>query len=129
VKPTSIKLGDVATVEQTLAPSTSTTHTNGKPSIGIAIIKTNDGNTVSISHAIQDKLPALQNTLGHGAKILVVSDQSPVVTSSVSGLVREGLIAAVFAILVILVFLFSLRARLVTAISIPLSIVIALSAL
>lgn len=126
VQPTPIKLGDVATVEQTLAPSTSITRTNGKPSIGIAIIKTNDGNTVSISHAIQDKLPSLQNTLGHGAKIFVVSDQSPTVTNSVNGLVREGLIGAAFAILVILVFLFSLRSTLVTAISIPLSIVIAL---
>ena len=126
VKPTPITLGEVATVEQTLAPSTSITRTNGKPSIGIAITKTNDGNTVSISQAIQEKLPSLQNTLGHGAKIFVVFDQSPFVRSSVNGLVSEGLIGAGFAILVILVFLFSLRSTLVIAISIPLSIVIAL---
>ena len=126
VKPTPITLGEVATVEQTLAPSTSITRTNGKPSIGIAITKTNDGNTVSISQAIQEKLPSLQNTLGHGAKIFVVFDQSPFVRSSVNGLVSEGLIGAAFAILVILVFLFSLRSTLVIAISIPLSIVIAL---
>src|SRR6266567_5022102 len=126
VKPTPITLGEVATVEQTLAPSTSITRTNGKPSIGIAITKTNDGNTVSISQAIQEKLPSLQNTLGHGAKIFVVFDQSPFVRSSVNGLVSEGLIGAGFAILVILVFLFSLRSTLVIAISIPLSIMIAL---
>ena len=126
VKPTPITLGAVATVEQTLAPSTSITRTNGKPSIGIAITKTNDGNTVSISQAIQAKLPALQKTLGHDANIYVVFDQSPFVRSSVDGLVSEGLIGAGFAILVILVFLFSLRSTLVTAISIPLSVVIAL---
>jgi len=126
VKPTPITLGTVATVEQTLAPSTSITRTNGKPSIGIAITKTNDGNTVSISQAIQEKLPALQHTLGNGAKIFVVFDQSPFVRSAVNGLVTEGLIGAGFAILVILVFLLSLRSTLVTAISIPLSIVIAL---
>ncbi len=126
VKPTPITLGAVATVEQTIAPSTSITRTNGQLSIGIAITKTNGGNTVSISQAIQDKLSGLQQTLGHGAKIFVVYDQSPFIKSSVDGLVSEGLIGAGFAILVILVFLFSLRSTLVTAVSIPLSVVIAL---
>jgi HAE1 family hydrophobic/amphiphilic exporter-1 len=124
--PTPMMLGEVATVEQTLAPSTSITRTNGKPSIGIAITKTNDGNTVSISQAIQDKLPSLENTLGHNARIFVVYDQSPFVKSSVTGLITEGLIGAGFAILVILVFLLSLRSTLVTAVSIPLSVIIAL---
>jgi len=126
VRPTPITLGEVATVEQTLAPSTSITRTNGQLSIGIAITKTNDGNTVSISQAIQNKLSSLQNTLGHHARIFVVFDQSPFVKSSVNGLVSEGLIGAGFAILVILVFLLSLRSTLVTAVSIPLSVVIAL---
>jgi len=124
--PTPITLGEIATVTQTLAPSTSITRTNSKPSIGIAITKTNDGNTVSISQAIQDKLPSLENTLGHNARIFVVYDQSPFVKSSVTGLITEGLIGAGFAILVILVFLQSLRSTLVTAVSIPLSVVIAL---
>ena len=126
VTPTPITLGEIATVTQTLAPSTSITRTNSKPSIGIAITKTNDGNTVSISQAIQDKLPSLENTLGHNARIFVVYDQSPFVKSSVTGLITEGLIGAGFAILVILVFLLSLRSTLVTAVSIPLSVIIAL---
>ncbi len=126
VKPSPVTLGAVATVIQTLAPSSSITRTNRQPSIGIAITKTNNGNTVSISQAIQDKLSSLQNSLGNGAKIFVVSDQSPYIKNSVQGLVDEGLIGAGFAILVILVFLFSLRSTIVTAISIPLSIVIAL---
>ena len=126
VTPTPITLGEIATVTQTLAPSTSITRTNSKPSIGIAITKTNDGNTVSISQDIQDKLPSLENTLGHNARIFVVYDQSPFVKSSVTGLITEGLIGAGFAILVILVFLLSLRSTLVTAVSIPLSVIIAL---
>jgi hydrophobic/amphiphilic exporter-1 (mainly G- bacteria), HAE1 family len=56
----------------------------------------------------------------------VVFDQSPFVSNAVNGLVTEGLIGAGFAILVILVFLLSLRSTLVTAVSIPLSVVIAL---
>ena len=123
---TPVKLSDVATVKQDLAPSTTLTRTNGKDSLGISITKSSSGNTVSISQAIQKQISSLENTLGNGAKITVVSDQAPSITSAVNSLVREALIGAVFAILVILVFLFSIRSTLVTAISIPLSIVIAL---
>ena len=127
--PTPVHLSDVATVQQDLAPSTSLTRTNGLDSLGISITKTSDGNTVNISDAVNGKLIALQNQLGNGAHLTIISDQAPTIKSSVSGLVNEGLIGAGFAILVILLFLFSLRSTLVTAISIPLSIVIALIAL
>jgi HAE1 family hydrophobic/amphiphilic exporter-1 len=127
--PLPIKLSDVATVQQTLAPSTSLTRTNGQPSLGISITKTADGNTVNISQEVNNELASLQDQLGHNAKITVISDQAPSITSAVHGLLNEGLIGAAFAILVILLFLFSLRSTLVTAISIPLSIVIALIAL
>ena len=123
---TPVKLSDVATVKQDLAPSTTLTRTNGKDSLGISITKSSSGNTVAISNAIQKQVSSLENKLGDGAVITVVSDQAPSITSAVNSLVREALIGAVFAILVILVFLFSIRSTLVTAISIPLSIVIAL---
>ncbi len=125
-KSTAVKLSDVATVKQDLAPSTTLTRTEGKDSLGLSITKTSSGNTVSISNDIHNQLTALQNKLGNGAKITVISDQAPSITTAVNSLVREGLIGAVFAILVILVFLLSIRSTLVTAISIPLSIIIAL---
>jgi HAE1 family hydrophobic/amphiphilic exporter-1 len=124
-----VTLSDVATVQQVLAPSTTLTRTNGQPSLGISITKTDSGNTVDISNAVNSDLASLASQLGHGTKITVVSNQAPTITSAVSGLVREGLIGAGFAILIILLFLFSIRSTLVTAISIPLSIVIALIAL
>src|SRR5215470_3482378 len=127
--PYQYKLSDVATIKPGVSPSTSLTRTNGKPSLGIAITKTADGNTVNISQAVNAKLSFLESQLGNGAKLTIVSDQAPSITSAVSGLVREGLIGAGFAILVILLFLFSIRSTLVTAISIPLSTVIALIAL
>lgn len=127
--PVTVKLSDVATVEQSVAASTSLTRTNGQPSLGISITKTSDGNTVAISQAIKDKISGLESQLGNGATITVISDQAPTITNAVNGLRNEGLIGAGFAVLVILLFLFSLRSTLVTAISIPLSIVIALIAL
>jgi HAE1 family hydrophobic/amphiphilic exporter-1 len=126
---TPVALKDVATVQQTLAPSSTLTRTNGKDSLGISITKTTDANTVSVSQQVRQMLPSLESKLGHNAQITIVSDQSPTITSAVSSLVREGLIGAAFAIIVILLFLFSLRSMLVTAVSIPLSVVIALIAL
>ncbi len=124
--PTPVKLQDVATVKEDFSPTTSLTRTNGKPSLGVSIVKTDAGNTVAISNAVHNQLASLQNGLGHNASITVVSDQAPSITSSVNDLLREGITGAVFAIIVILLFLFSIRSTLVTAISIPLSIVIAL---
>ncbi len=121
-----IKLGDVATVKEDLAPSSTLTRTNGKPSLGIAITKTNDGNVVSISQDVNKQIPDLERKLGYNAHITVVSDQAPYIQESVRDLAREGLLGALFAVVVILVFLLSVRSTLVTAISIPLSIVIAL---
>jgi HAE1 family hydrophobic/amphiphilic exporter-1 len=121
-----VKLSDVATVQQSLTASTTLTRTNGRDSLGISITKSSSGNTVSISQAINKQLTDLENKVGPGTKLAVISDQAPTIQASVTDLVKEGLIGAVFAILVILLFLLSVRSTLVTAISIPLSIVIAL---
>ena len=126
VTSTPVKLSDIATVQQTLAPSTTLTRTDGKDSLGISITKTTDGNTVNISNAVHNDISSFESKLGNGAHITVVSDQAPTINSAISSLVREGLIGALFAIVVILIFLLSIRSTLVTAISIPLSIIIAL---
>ncbi len=123
---TPVKLSDVATVQETLAPSTTLTRTNGKDSLGISVTKTSSGNTVSISQAIKKQIPDLEKKLGSNAQITIVSDQAPPIQTSINELVREGLTGAGFAILVILLFLLSIRSTLVTAVSIPLSVVIAL---
>ena len=121
-----VKLSDVATVQQSLTASTTLTRTNGRDSLGISITKSSSGNTVTISQAINKQLTDLENKVGPGTKLAVISDQAPSIQTSVTDLVKEGLIGAAFAILVILLFLLSIRSTLVTAISIPLSIVIAL---
>ena len=64
--------------------------------------------------------------LGSGADLTVVSDQGPAVSKSIYGLTTEGALGLLFAVLVILVFLASIRSTLVTAVSIPLSVVLAL---
>ncbi|MEV7864900.1 efflux RND transporter permease subunit [Streptomyces sp. NPDC088124] len=121
-----VRLGDIATVEQTESAATSLTRTNGKPSLAVAVTMDKDGSAVAISDAVKEQLPDLRKDLGSGADLTVVTDQGPAVSKSISGLTTEGALGLLFAVLVILVFLASLRSTIVTAVSIPLSIVLAL---
>ncbi|MFF9586759.1 efflux RND transporter permease subunit [Streptomyces achromogenes] len=121
-----VRLGDVARVEERPAPADSLARTDGRPSLAVNVTMAHDGSAVSISDAVKDKLPALRADLGSGARLTVVSDQGPAVSKSIKGLTTEGALGLLFAVLVILVFLASVRSTLVTAVSIPLSVVLAL---
>ncbi|MET8662285.1 efflux RND transporter permease subunit [Streptomyces griseus] len=121
-----VRLGDVAEVKQEPSTAVSITRTNGRPSLAVVATMDKDGSAVAISDAVKDKLPDLRKDLGEGAELTVVSDQGPAVSKSISGLTTEGALGLVFAVVVILVFLASIRSTLVTAVSIPLSIVLAL---
>ncbi|WP_434174390.1 efflux RND transporter permease subunit [Clavibacter michiganensis] len=114
-----LTIGDVATVELGQDPTTGT-----QPSLTIAVTKTPAGNTVDVSHLVTQLLPQLSEDLGSDTKFTVVFDQAPFIEQSISSLTTEGLLGLVFAVLVILVFLMSIRSTIVTAISIPASVLI-----
>ena len=119
-----VTIGDVASVDITEDENTSITRTNGEPTLAVSITKTPAGDTVGISHQVLDLLPALESELGNGAKFTVVFDQAPFIEESISNLTTEGILGLGFAVLVILVFLMSVRSTLVTAVSIPLSLLV-----
>ncbi|WP_330318134.1 efflux RND transporter permease subunit [Streptomyces platensis] len=121
-----VRLGDVATVKEESATPTSLTRTNGKPSLAVQVTMDQDGSAVDISDAVKDQLPEIRQDLGKGTDVTVVSDQGPAVSKSIESLTTEGLLGLAMAVIVILVFLLSLRSTLVTAVSIPLSVVITL---
>jgi HAE1 family hydrophobic/amphiphilic exporter-1 len=122
-----VKLADIATVTSQLATATSFTRTDGVESLGLAVTAAPDGNPVLISHEVRDRLAALSASTG--ATLTVITDQAPFVERSIESLTTEGLLGLLMAVIVILVFLLSVRSTLVTAVSIPLSVVIALIAL
>ena len=122
-KPKVLTVADVATVTLENAPTTSIARTNGKEALSISIVKTQDGNTVAVSHGVQDKIAELKEKLGN-VTIVTVFDQAPFVEKSLENLTTEGLLGLGFAILIILIFLLSVRSTIVTAISIPTSVLI-----
>ena len=119
-------LSSLATVKIGQTEPTSYARTNGEPSLSVGITKTPDGNTVDISHAVADLLPELEEKLGDGTEFTVAFDQAPFIEKSVEDLTTEGGLGLLFAVFVILIFLHSLRSTIVTAISIPLSLLITL---
>src|SRR5699024_7452756 len=121
-----IKISDVADVELVDAPVESISRTNGQPSLSVSVMKESDANTVDVSHAVADKLPELEKTMGENTEFVSAFDQAPFIEQSIHDLLNEGGLGLLFAVLVILVFLLSVRATIITAISIPLSLLIAL---
>ncbi|TDK27658.1 efflux RND transporter permease subunit [Arthrobacter crusticola] len=119
-----VTIGEVADVELADDAATSITRTNGVETLGLTITKVPDGDTVRISRAVGDLIPELETELGDGASITVVFDQAPFIERSIKDLTTEGLLGLAFAVVVILVFLLSVRSTLVTAISIPLSLLV-----
>ncbi|MBM7776315.1 HAE1 family hydrophobic/amphiphilic exporter-1 [Actinokineospora baliensis] len=119
-----VTLGQVATVESGLAAPTVITRTDGKATLGVVVTMTRDGNAVEISKAVNDKLADLERTAQ--TDLTVVFSQGPEVEKAISGLTTEGMLGLAFAVLVILLFLLSIRSTVVTAVSIPLSVLVAL---
>ncbi|MFE5307637.1 efflux RND transporter permease subunit [Isoptericola sp. NPDC056605] len=123
--PEPVTLADVATVQVVPVEATSHSRLDGESSLGVAITKTPDGNTVDVSHAVQDAMDDLRPELeAAGVTTAVVFDQAPFIEESIEGLATEGGLGLLFAVIVILVFLVSLRSTLVSAVSIPLSLAV-----
>ncbi|MFC7432890.1 MULTISPECIES: efflux RND transporter permease subunit [unclassified Agrococcus] len=118
-----LTIADVATVALEADPASSVSIVDGEQSIGISITKLQTANTVEVSNLVQELLPELSSDLG-GVDITVVFDQAPYISQSIDALATEGALGLAFAVIVILVFLLSVRATLVTAISIPTSLLI-----
>lgn len=119
-----VTLGEVAKVEIQDDPVTSLTRVNGEPAVSLSITATDDADLVALSAEVEDKLDGLESSLGDDAEITVVSDQAPFISDSIEHLAIEGLLGLGMAVIVILIFLRSARPTLVSALSIPLSILV-----
>ncbi len=117
-------IASVASVALADDATTSITRTDGEPTLALSITKKPDADTVSLSKEVADVLPELAASMGHNVKFTTVLDQAPFIVKSIDDLATEGLLGLGFAVVVILIFLMSVRSTLVTAISIPLSLLV-----
>ena len=122
--PKVLTIADVAKVTYDYAPVTTITRVNGKEKLAVTVTKTQDGNTVTVAHGVEDRIEELKSKLGTDVEVVTIFEQASFVEKSLEQLSTEGLLGLGFAIIVILVFLLSVRSTLVTAISIPTSVLI-----
>jgi multidrug efflux pump subunit AcrB len=113
---------DVAHVHDGSPPQTNVVRVNGQRAVLMSILKIGDASTLDIVDTLQGMLPAIRAAIPQDLEIHSLSDQSLFVRAAISGVIREGVIAASLTGLMILLFLGSWRSTLIIAISIPLSI-------
>src|SRR6266852_1464371 len=129
---TTIYIKDVAWVRDVFPPQTNIVRVNGQRSVLLTIQKAGNASTLNVISGIKALLPQIKTTLPPQLQIAPLADQSIFVSSAISGVVRETLIAACLTAFMILTFLGSWRSTVIIATSIPLAIltsIIALSAL
>jgi multidrug efflux pump subunit AcrB len=129
---TTIYIHDVANVRDGFPPQTNIVRVNGQRATLMTILKAGDVSTLDIISTVKGLLPTIAASLPPALKMEPLSDQSIFVKASITGVIREGLIAACLTGFMILVFLGSWRSTLIIAVSIPLAIltsIIVMSAL
>jgi multidrug efflux pump subunit AcrB len=121
-----IYVRDVAHVRDGNPPQTNIVRVDGHRAILLSIMKTGSSSTLDIIKAVHEKLESIKGQLPPQMRINALSDQSIFVRGAISGVVREGIIAACLTAIMVLVFLGSFRSTVIIAVSIPLSILCSL---
>ncbi|PKQ16694.1 MAG: AcrB/AcrD/AcrF family protein [Actinobacteria bacterium HGW-Actinobacteria-7] len=121
-----VNLSDVAEITYGPADGSVGSRADGRPAALVDIVKTQDANTVDVSTQVAAEMKKLASELPAGTRVETVYDASVGINASVSGMMREGLLGALFAVIVILIFLRNWRATIIAAVSIPLSVLIAM---
>jgi multidrug efflux pump len=118
-----IKLGDVARVEPGPEDERSIVRYSRNPAIFIGVVRQSKANVIEVANAVHAQLPAIQAALPPGVKLDMAFDGSVFIQRSIKEAQQTLLITAALVILIIFFFLASLRATIIPALAIPVSIV------
>ncbi len=121
-----IYVRDVATVSDGFSPQINIVRMDGQRGILLVIYKAGAASTLDVVRQVYERLPFIKTLLPPQVTITPLFDQSIFVRAAIQGVIREGLAAACLTALMILLFLGSWRSTLIIAISIPLSVLVAI---
>ncbi len=120
-----VRLSDVAEVEDGEQEPATVARRNGVPSVVLSIRKQSGANTIGVVDAVVERLAEERGLLPKGYAVEVARDNSRVIRTSVDAVKEHLLLGAVFAALVVLLFLGNARATIISALAIPTSIIAA----
>ena len=118
-----VTLDEIADIKE-VGKAESISRTNGKEAIGIQIVKASDANTVDVVNAVKDKVKELEKKY-KDLEIISTFDQGAPIEKSVETMLSKAIFGAIFAIVIIMLFLRNIRTTLISVVSIPLSLLIA----
>ncbi len=126
---TQILVGDVAQVRDGYDPQQNIVRQDGVRSTLLSVFKSGTASTLSVVSGAKQAMANVLKTVSTAVQVKEFNDQSLFVRAAVSGVVREGAIAAALTALMILLFLGSWRSTIIIAVSIPLSVLASIAAL
>ncbi len=117
-----VRLGDIATVRDTVEEQRDISRINGKNSVVIVIQKTADGNTIQVAEAVRKEVKTLETELPPDIKFVLNQDYSVNVQDSVNDVETSLILGALLAVIVVFLFLHNIRGTAIVALAIPTSI-------
>jgi HAE1 family hydrophobic/amphiphilic exporter-1 len=117
-----VKLSDIADINM-VGKSQSISRTNGKPSIAVQIVKSSDANTVDVGNAVHNAVVKAQKDIP-GLHVVTTMDQAQPIKDSVKTMLEKAILGAIFAMIIILLFLRNFKSTIISVVSIPLSLLI-----
>src|ERR1700733_9960696 len=117
-----VYIRDVATVRDGNPPQTNIVHVDGNRSVLMMVLKAGSVSTLDIIAGIKQKVQEYKSSLPDALRIGFIGDQSIFVRGAITGVAREGVIAALLTSVMILLFLGSWRSTIIIATSIPLAV-------
>ncbi len=121
-----VRLGEVAKVERASAERRAYFRGNGKPNVGLGVVKTSTANALDVVRRVRAELPDIQASIPAGTTIFVAFDTTIFIEAAVDRVYATLLEAMVLVLLVIYLFLGSWRAALIPAVVVPVCLIAAL---
>ena len=118
-----IRISDIAKVVIDTKSNRSFFQANGEPSVAIQVSKSQTADVIQISKDVRELIKTLQKSLPQGMKMKILRDESEFINESISEVFYSLLIAAILVFLIIFVFIGSIRAAIITAVTVPVSII------
>lgn len=118
-----IKVRDISTIKDTFKKQNSLTLVNGSEALVLSVMKQSDANTVAVSQEIRKSVDALNSQLPEGVEISYIIDTAEFIEQSVDSVVNNMMTGALLAVLVLFVFLRSVRPTVIIAVAIPIAVI------
>jgi HAE1 family hydrophobic/amphiphilic exporter-1 len=118
-----VRLGDVATIRDTLKDPDRLTRLNGEESVGLAIQKQADANTVAVADGVRAAVAELRPALPPGVRMQIAQDTSQFIKDSVADVQSNLILGSILATVVVFLFLHNVRSTLIIALALPISII------